>query len=161
MQEVPENHRVDVANSLVYEANARLRDPVYGCLGIISSLQHQTQALQAELHEVRTQVMRYRFLESELTTTTSANHHLMNTQNIGTNLINNDNNTNIINNVFLNTSISTTHIVPSYSLTNSSQSTTNSSDPYHTSGSSKSTMHHPNINHSKEHYWSQLHQSCR
>ncbi|KAJ7539464.1 hypothetical protein O6H91_11G094300 [Diphasiastrum complanatum] len=58
--EVPENQRVDVANSLVYEANARIRDPVYGCMGVISALQQQAQSLQAELNAVRAEIIRYR-----------------------------------------------------------------------------------------------------
>lgn len=53
LQEVPENQRADAASSLVYEANARIRDPVYGCLGAISSLQQQLEALQSELNAVR------------------------------------------------------------------------------------------------------------
>ncbi|XP_077236939.1 LOB domain-containing protein 15 isoform X2 [Tasmannia lanceolata] len=50
LMEVPENQRADAANSLVYEANVRLRDPVYGCMGAISALQQQVQSLQAELN---------------------------------------------------------------------------------------------------------------
>ncbi|RYR13653.1 hypothetical protein Ahy_B04g070533 isoform B [Arachis hypogaea] len=34
---------------MVYEANARVRDPVYGCVGAISSLQQQIDALQIQL----------------------------------------------------------------------------------------------------------------
>ncbi|MCO5610911.1 hypothetical protein L7F22_065155 [Adiantum nelumboides] len=60
VQEVPEMQRTDTANSLVYEANARLRDPVYGCMGIVSTLQQQAQALQAELNAMKGEVMRYR-----------------------------------------------------------------------------------------------------
>ncbi|KAK6156408.1 hypothetical protein DH2020_010656 [Rehmannia glutinosa] len=33
LQELPEDQRADAVNSMVYEANARLRDPVYGCAG--------------------------------------------------------------------------------------------------------------------------------
>ncbi|KAJ7518433.1 hypothetical protein O6H91_21G068500 [Diphasiastrum complanatum] len=58
--EVPESQRLDTANSLVYEANARIRDPVYGCIGTIRALQQQSQSLQAELTAVRTEIMRYR-----------------------------------------------------------------------------------------------------
>ncbi|KAH9309183.1 hypothetical protein KI387_037094, partial [Taxus chinensis] len=60
VKEVPESQRSDAANSLVYEANARIRDPVYGCMGVISTLQHQIQSLQAELHAVRGELVRYR-----------------------------------------------------------------------------------------------------
>lgn len=62
--EVPENKRADAANSLVYEANARIRDPVYGCTGVISTLQQQAQSLQAELNAVRAEVLRYRCHET-------------------------------------------------------------------------------------------------
>ncbi|CAM6121264.1 unnamed protein product [Calypogeia fissa] len=53
LMEVPESQRADAASSLVYEANARLRDPVYGCLGAISALQQQLESLQTELNAVR------------------------------------------------------------------------------------------------------------
>ncbi|KAK1349783.1 LOB domain-containing protein [Heracleum sosnowskyi] len=57
--EVPESQRADAANSLVYEANVRLRDPVYGCMGAISALQQQIQSLQVELGAVRDEILRY------------------------------------------------------------------------------------------------------
>ncbi|CAK9880724.1 unnamed protein product [Sphagnum jensenii] len=60
LMEVPESQRADAASSLVYEANARIRDPVYGCMGAISALQQQAQSLQAELNAVRQEIMRYR-----------------------------------------------------------------------------------------------------
>ncbi|KAG2268471.1 hypothetical protein Bca52824_063026 [Brassica carinata] len=44
-----ENYRSDAVNSIVYEANARVQDPVYGCVGIISSLQRQLETLQTQL----------------------------------------------------------------------------------------------------------------
>ncbi|KAG1368469.1 LOB domain-containing protein 4 [Cocos nucifera] len=49
LQELPAHHRSDAVSSLVYEANARVRDPVYGCVGAISSLQNQIEALQTQL----------------------------------------------------------------------------------------------------------------
>nr|GEW98650.1 hypothetical protein [Tanacetum cinerariifolium] len=64
-EEVPENQRADAANSLVYEANVRLRDPVYGCMGAISALQHQVQSLQAELNAVRSEILRYKYSEPQ------------------------------------------------------------------------------------------------
>ncbi|KAG6600887.1 LOB domain-containing protein 13, partial [Cucurbita argyrosperma subsp. sororia] len=64
LMEVSENQRADAANSLVYEANVRLRDPVYGCMGAISSLQHQIQALQIELNAVRAEILRHKFREA-------------------------------------------------------------------------------------------------
>lgn len=37
-QEIPMDNREDAVISMVYEATARLRDPVYGSVGIISAL---------------------------------------------------------------------------------------------------------------------------
>ncbi|URD93959.1 LOB domain-containing protein [Musa troglodytarum] len=49
LQELPESRRADAVNSMVYEANARLRDRVYGCAGVICHLQKQVDELQAQL----------------------------------------------------------------------------------------------------------------
>nr|GMD69660.1 LOB domain-containing protein 4-like [Ipomoea batatas] len=49
LQDLPEHQRGDAVSSMVYEANARMRDPVYGCVGAISSLQQQVDALQTQL----------------------------------------------------------------------------------------------------------------
>uniref|UniRef100_A0A6N2LS39 LOB domain-containing protein n=1 Tax=Salix viminalis TaxID=40686 RepID=A0A6N2LS39_SALVM len=48
-QELPVHQRADAVSSLVYEANARVRDPVYGCVGAISYLQNQVSQLQMQL----------------------------------------------------------------------------------------------------------------
>ncbi|XP_010256944.1 PREDICTED: LOB domain-containing protein 15 [Nelumbo nucifera] len=64
LMEVPESQRADAANSLVYEANVRLRDPVYGCMGAISALQQQVQSLQAELNAVRAEILKYKYRET-------------------------------------------------------------------------------------------------
>ncbi|XP_022764403.1 LOB domain-containing protein 15-like [Durio zibethinus] len=66
LMEVPESQRADAANSLVYEANVRLRDPVYGCMGAISALQQQVQSLQAELNAVRAELLNYKYREANL-----------------------------------------------------------------------------------------------
>ncbi|CAM0957562.1 unnamed protein product [Alopecurus aequalis] len=59
---VHESQRSDAANSLVYEANLRLRDPVYGCMGAILTLQQQVHALEAELAAVRAEIIKHRYL---------------------------------------------------------------------------------------------------
>ncbi|KAL9421794.1 hypothetical protein AB3S75_034128 [Citrus x aurantiifolia] len=64
LNDVPESQRADAANSLVYEANVRLRDPVYGCMGAISTLQQQVQCLQAELNVVRNEIIKYKYREA-------------------------------------------------------------------------------------------------
>ncbi|KAL0922956.1 hypothetical protein M5K25_006991 [Dendrobium thyrsiflorum] len=61
LMEVPESQRADAANSLVYEANVRLRDPVYGCMGAITALQRQVQALEVELAAVRTEILKHKY----------------------------------------------------------------------------------------------------
>ncbi|WVZ59999.1 hypothetical protein U9M48_010076 [Paspalum notatum var. saurae] len=58
LQEIPVPHRGDAVSSLVYEANARVRDPVYGCVGAISSLQQQVEALQAQLALAQAEMVR-------------------------------------------------------------------------------------------------------
>uniref|UniRef100_A0A0E0R351 LOB domain-containing protein n=1 Tax=Oryza rufipogon TaxID=4529 RepID=A0A0E0R351_ORYRU len=47
--DVPPPQRPDAVSSLVYEANARMRDPVYGCVAAISFLQNQVSQLQMQL----------------------------------------------------------------------------------------------------------------
>ncbi|KAJ1261379.1 hypothetical protein BS78_09G025400 [Paspalum vaginatum] len=49
LQELPEEHRADAVSSMVYEASARIRDPVYGCAGAICQLQKQVNDLKAQL----------------------------------------------------------------------------------------------------------------
>ncbi|XP_062207292.1 LOB domain-containing protein 15-like isoform X2 [Phragmites australis] len=62
--EVAEAERADAASSLVYEANLRLRDPVYGCMGAISLLQQQVNALEAELEAVRAEIFKHRYRQA-------------------------------------------------------------------------------------------------
>lgn len=45
---------------MVYEANARVRDPVYGCVGAISSLQQQIDHLQSQLAIAQAEVVHMR-----------------------------------------------------------------------------------------------------
>ncbi|XP_010528230.1 PREDICTED: LOB domain-containing protein 25 [Tarenaya hassleriana] len=59
LQEVEPHQREDAVNSLAYEAEARLKDPVYGCVGAISILQRQVIRLQRELEETNADLMRY------------------------------------------------------------------------------------------------------
>jgi hypothetical protein len=63
-QDVAEGVRADAASSLVYEANLRLRDPVYGCMGAISVLQQQVNALEAELEAVRAEILKHRYRQA-------------------------------------------------------------------------------------------------
>ncbi|RLM93544.1 LOB domain-containing protein 15-like [Panicum miliaceum] len=62
--DVAEGERADAASSLVYEANLRLRDPVYGCMGAISVLQQEVNALEAELEAVRAEILKHRYRQA-------------------------------------------------------------------------------------------------
>ncbi|EEC78586.1 hypothetical protein OsI_18591 [Oryza sativa Indica Group] len=77
--EVHESQRGDAANSLVYEANLRLRDPVYGCMGAILTLQQQVQALEAELAAVRADIVRHKYRLPSATAVLPSSHasHLL------------------------------------------------------------------------------------
>ncbi|XP_073139498.1 LOB domain-containing protein 4-like [Henckelia pumila] len=78
LQELPEHQRGDAVSSMVYEANARIRDPVYGCVGAISSLQQQIDSLQNQLAFAQAEVvhMRMRQLSSpENASPSSGNTH--------------------------------------------------------------------------------------
>ncbi|XP_022970428.1 LOB domain-containing protein 1-like isoform X1 [Cucurbita maxima] len=57
LQDLPESQRIDAVSSLVYEASARIRDPVYGCAGAISQLQKQINELQAELAKTQAELV--------------------------------------------------------------------------------------------------------
>lgn len=76
LQDVPETQRTDAVNSMVYEADARIRDPVYGCAGSVCQLQKQVNELkmqlartQADLINVQTQYANLiAFVYMEMTT---------------------------------------------------------------------------------------------
>lgn len=59
LNEIQPHQREDAVNSLAYEAEARLKDPVYGCVGAISVLQRQVIRLQKELDATNADLMRY------------------------------------------------------------------------------------------------------
>ncbi|KAL5069557.1 hypothetical protein RYX36_020444 [Vicia faba] len=57
LQELPEPQRADAVSSMVYEANARIRDPVYGCAGAICQLQKQVNELQTQLAKAQAELV--------------------------------------------------------------------------------------------------------
>ncbi|KAI0519285.1 hypothetical protein KFK09_006727 [Dendrobium nobile] len=57
LQDLPFQQRADAVSSLVYEANARIRDPVYGCVGAISQLQNQVKQLQMQLAMAHAEIL--------------------------------------------------------------------------------------------------------
>ncbi|XP_027124669.1 protein LATERAL ORGAN BOUNDARIES [Coffea eugenioides] len=59
LNELLPHQREDAVNSLAYEAEARVKDPVYGCVGAISFLQRQVERLQKELDAANADLIRY------------------------------------------------------------------------------------------------------
>nr|QBA88877.1 AS2 protein [Cyrtomium guizhouense] len=62
LNELPLRAREDAVNSLAYEADARVKDPVYGCVGAVSILQSRVAQLQAELVAARSELCRLKGL---------------------------------------------------------------------------------------------------
>lgn len=60
---MPEGQRADAASSLVYEANARIRDPIYGCTGSIFQLQNKVRELHAQLAVAKAEVHKMQQLQ--------------------------------------------------------------------------------------------------
>ncbi|KAA0053842.1 LOB domain-containing protein 20 [Cucumis melo var. makuwa] len=54
---IPVSRRNDAVVTISYEAQARLSDPVYGCVSTVLALQQQVASLQAELAAVQAQVI--------------------------------------------------------------------------------------------------------
>ncbi|XP_047331737.1 protein ASYMMETRIC LEAVES 2-like [Impatiens glandulifera] len=59
LSELHASQREEAVNSLSYEAEFRLRDPVYGCVGIISVLQHRLSKIQYDLAMARGELAGY------------------------------------------------------------------------------------------------------
>ncbi|XP_041003227.1 LOB domain-containing protein 16 [Juglans microcarpa x Juglans regia] len=53
---VPVHDRCEAVVTIAYEAQARIRDPVYGCVAHIFALQQQVACLQAQLMQVKAQL---------------------------------------------------------------------------------------------------------
>ncbi|KAK8712155.1 hypothetical protein V6N13_147402 [Hibiscus sabdariffa] len=62
LNELHPSQREDAVNSLAYEADMRLHDPVYGCVGVISVLQHQLRQLQMDLSCAKSELSKYQSL---------------------------------------------------------------------------------------------------
>ncbi|KAE8664124.1 LOB domain-containing protein 20 [Hibiscus syriacus] len=73
---IPVNRRHDAVVTISYEAQARLSDPVYGCVSTILSLQQQVASLQAELVMVQNQLINSRFaMVNALQSSQQQQHH--------------------------------------------------------------------------------------
>ncbi|KAK9124578.1 hypothetical protein Sjap_014180 [Stephania japonica] len=74
LSEVPEERRADTVNSLAYEAEARLRDPVFGCIGAIALLQRRMVQLQHDLAIAKAHLAHYKTNNNN---NNNLNHHLL------------------------------------------------------------------------------------
>ncbi|KAF5738200.1 LOB domain-containing 36 -like protein [Tripterygium wilfordii] len=59
LNELNAAQRKDAVESLAYEAEARLRDPVYGCVGLISVLQHKLRQVQSDIFTAKKELATY------------------------------------------------------------------------------------------------------
>ncbi|KAL0452230.1 UNVERIFIED_CONTAM: protein ASYMMETRIC LEAVES 2 [Sesamum latifolium] len=75
LNELQPHQREDAVNSLAYEADMRLRDPVYGCVGVISLLQHQLRQLQMDLSCAKSELSKYQNLGLSSHGLIAAAHH--------------------------------------------------------------------------------------
>ncbi|XP_075475613.1 LOB domain-containing protein 12-like [Primulina tabacum] len=55
-QELPVNRRTEAADSLFFEAQCRLQDPVYGCVGTVTILHQQIHDAQCQLARIQAQI---------------------------------------------------------------------------------------------------------
>lgn len=65
-QETPAHLRGDLVEALLFEARARIRDPVYGCMAIVFRLQQQVLANQWAIALTRAWISFYRAQEALL-----------------------------------------------------------------------------------------------
>ncbi|GMJ14425.1 hypothetical protein HRI_005111700 [Hibiscus trionum] len=98
LQELPESQRADAVSSMVYEANARIRDPVYGCAGAICQLQKQVSELQAQLAKAQAEIVTMQCQQANLVaiilemTQSKEPNNISNSQQIDTTCFLDDNN---------------------------------------------------------------------
>ncbi|KAG8097602.1 hypothetical protein GUJ93_ZPchr0013g37800 [Zizania palustris] len=59
LNDLPQEQREAAVNSLAYEAEARLRDPVYGCVAYISILQLRIKEAREQINEARKELAAY------------------------------------------------------------------------------------------------------
>ncbi|GLJ42992.1 hypothetical protein SUGI_0892380 [Cryptomeria japonica] len=61
LKDVNPEQRADAANSLVYEAKARVEDPVYGCTRATQQLQKRIADLESQLAATQAELLNMRF----------------------------------------------------------------------------------------------------
>ncbi|KAL6525101.1 LOB domain-containing protein 23 [Orobanche minor] len=56
LEDLPIGLRAEAADSLYYEAYCRIKDPVYGCVGMISVLHQQIYDSQCQLDKIQAEI---------------------------------------------------------------------------------------------------------
>ncbi|GLT74361.1 hypothetical protein SLA2020_461640 [Shorea laevis] len=56
LQQLPENQRAPAVDCLYYEAQCRVQDPVYGCVGLVSLLYEQIHNAETEIANTQAQI---------------------------------------------------------------------------------------------------------
>ncbi|GLT71674.1 hypothetical protein SLA2020_436740 [Shorea laevis] len=56
LQQLPPTLRAQTADTLYFEAQCRIEDPVYGCVGIISQLYQQLHSAESELAKTQAEI---------------------------------------------------------------------------------------------------------
>ncbi|KAK4384219.1 LOB domain-containing protein 12 [Sesamum angolense] len=56
LQDLPVSRRAEAADSLYYEAYCRIKDPVYGCVGLITILHQQIYDAQCQLARIQAEI---------------------------------------------------------------------------------------------------------
>ncbi|XP_004509168.1 uncharacterized protein [Cicer arietinum] len=59
LSEVNVEQRQEAVKSLVYEAQARMKDPIYGCVGLVSLLQQRLREIQADIESAKKELANY------------------------------------------------------------------------------------------------------
>ncbi|KAI4324046.1 hypothetical protein L6164_023613 [Bauhinia variegata] len=57
LQQIPNHLRPQAADTLYFEAQCRILDPIYGCVGIISQLHQQIQNAESELAKIQVKII--------------------------------------------------------------------------------------------------------
>ncbi|KAK7286579.1 hypothetical protein RJT34_21667 [Clitoria ternatea] len=79
---IPTDRRHEAVVTISYEAQARLADPVYGCVSTILALQQQVASLQGELAMVQDQVINSRFAYASVLQNTQQQQQQLNMMNV-------------------------------------------------------------------------------
>ncbi|WJX89738.1 hypothetical protein P8452_71710 [Trifolium repens] len=61
--EIDPTQRENTVDSLVYEAQALLRDPINGYLNYVHNLEHQSMEVQQEINNMKSELTKYLGLE--------------------------------------------------------------------------------------------------